>query len=146
LNGILLVIFQLPVQEVLNKHKQSTLLVMSMLLLSVGMGGHLVSRDSGIFFVCAIIWTLGELLNIAISSNVTSQMAPYHLLVRYMGILLLSYPIASLIGPILGTMILDVLGANGVWVGCSILSVFGAFAVWQITPRLNSRIGKTGFT
>ena len=120
-NGIVIVLFQLPLTHFLRRFSRTMIVLFGELLLAAGFG-LTVFADSAVFIVFTIaIWTFGEIFQVPYKSAIVAEMAPVALRARYMGMFNLSHSLSLMLGAPLGGFILDRFGPGVLWPGCSVL-------------------------
>ncbi|HWM74116.1 MAG TPA: MFS transporter [Nocardioides sp.] len=131
LNGIVVVLFQPLAVRLLEESDPSTVLAVSMLLVGVGVGlGAMVHGSAG-FAGSVLVWTLGE-IGVAVMFGATfAELAPADLRGRYMGIASTTWGVGAVLGPVVGTVLLDhagrtALGAFGLVTGMALFAGMGA--------------------
>jgi MFS family permease len=144
LNGAVIVVVQPLALRLLAGCDRSTVLAASMLLVGVGVGyGSIVNNGTG-YTGSVLIWTAGE-IGIAVMFGATfADLAPADLRGRYMGIASTTWSIGAVLGPVVGTVLLDqagrtALGAAGAVTGLAL------FAAQQaLGPALRCRTSARG--
>lgn len=130
-NGILIVVFQLPLTHLLNRFNRVHVLLGGELLLALGFG-LTVFADTALLIVGTIVlWTFGEIFQAPYKPTIVSEMAPVPLRARYMGIFNISHSLSLMIGAPLGGEILARFGPNVLWPGCGalLLCTMGLYVV-----------------
>jgi MFS family permease len=128
LNGLAIVVVQPLAVRLLAGRDRSTVLAVSMLLVGAGVGlGAIVHSGAG-YAGSVLVWTLGE-IGIAVMFGATfADLAPGDLRGRYMGIGSTTWSIGAVLGPVVGTVLLDHAGraALGVVGAVTGLALFAA--------------------
>ena len=138
LNGIVIVVVQPIAVRLLDGRDRAPVLAVSML---VGVGGGLGAVvHSGAGHAGAILmWTLGE-IGIAVMFGATfADLAPADLRSRYMGIASTTWSIGAVLGPLLGTALLDHAGRTALWAACTVIGLALFAAQLAIAPALRRR-------
>jgi MFS family permease len=136
INGLMLVILQVPIDRALKRVQLSLLLVLGAGILGCGVILQAWAVSWGMYAACVAVWTLGELLNMPTANTVASHLAPPHLLGRYMGILAAGFPIAALIAPVTGGVMLQSVGASKLMIfsgGIALAAMMGRMATARRT-------------
>jgi len=119
INGILIVMFQLPLTHLLNRWNRDQVLLAGELLLAAGFGLTMFAGTAPMIVMSIAIWTFGEILQAPYKPTLVAEMAPVELRARYMGVFNLAHSMSLMIGAPLGGKILDHFGPNILWSGCS---------------------------
>jgi MFS family permease len=125
LNGALVVLCELPLTTLTRRFPARRVLAVGYALIGAGFALNAWARTVPELAVCIIIFTLGEMVAIPVSSAVVANLAPAHLRGRYMGMYGLSFALALIIGPGLGLKLLA-LNPTALWLGCGALGLLGA--------------------
>ncbi len=139
LNGLIVVLLQIPVTKLLARYRLTVQLAMGAFVYAIGYGilGVLTGFE---FFVLAImIVTMGEIFMSPPSLALTSRLAPEGRMGRYMGIFGFFVASGWSFGPLYGGVILDHFGSNAplAWAliaSLAILSGVGYMLFTRILP------------
>ncbi|MEW6412373.1 MAG: MFS transporter [Candidatus Zixiibacteriota bacterium] len=141
LNGLIVVLFQIPVTRLLAKYKLTSQLAAGAFLYAVGYGmvGLLVGFEY--FVVAIVIVTIGEIVMSPPSLTLTSNLAPEGRMGRYMGIFGFFVASGWSFGPLYGGVILDQFGANAAiaWALIASLAILAGFGYMLFTRSLPDR-------
>ena len=85
------------------------------------------------------IWTIGEIANAPVSQAYVADLAPTHLRGRYQGAWGLTFGLALILGPVIGTASYAA-GPTAFWLSCGVLGVVSALLVLGVTPRRRARV------
>lgn len=138
-NGVMIVLLQLPVTSLINRYDRTSMLVVGALLMAVGFGLIGVFHSLGLLVVTIVIWTLGEMMLAPLSPAVVSDLAPVALRARYMGAFTMSWSISMTVAVPIGGIVLQRAGGGYLWAGTFVLGIVAAvlFAMlrrFAITP------------
>ena len=137
-NGVMIVLLQLPMTHLLNRFNRVIVLLAGELLLAVGFG-LIAFAHSAVFFVGTIIlWTLGEIFQAPYKPTIVAELAPVALRARYMGVFNLSHAMSLMIGAPLGGEILARFGPEVLWPGCFCLLMITMALYVVLFSRLSS--------
>ena len=144
LNGIVIIVVQPIAVRLLDGRDRATVLAVSMLLVGVGGGLGAVVHSGASHAGSILVWTLGE-IGIAVMFGATfADLAPADLRGRYMGVAATTWSLGAVLGPLLGTALLDHAGRTALWVACSATG-FALFAAQQaVAPALRRRTSAPG--
>ncbi|WP_263984561.1 MFS transporter [Streptomyces sp. HPF1205] len=125
-NGVVIVILQLPVTRLLRGRSSASLLAIGSLVLSWGLGLTAFAGTFGLYALTVAVWTLGEIMHAPASMSVVSDLAPATARGRYQGVYSLAWSAATFAGPLLGGLAYDRLGRDAVWAGCALVGTAAA--------------------
>jgi len=114
-NAAMVVLLQLPLTRVTQKSPRLALTAVGALLYASGVGSIALGNAFPHFIAAMAVFTLGEMVLVPTSTAVTADLAPAELRGRYMGMLGLTWSVGFGIGPIVGGLISDHLGAIALW-------------------------------
>jgi MFS family permease len=128
LNGVLVVFCELPLTTITRRFSTRRVMAVGYLICGVGFAlsafAHTVPALAG----CMILFTLGEMVMMPMSSAYLANLAPPHMRGRYMGVSGLTWGLALIIGPAVG-MKLFVFNPAAYWLACGALGVFAAVVI-----------------
>ena len=118
LNGIVIVVVQPIAVRLLDGRDRATVLAVSMLLVGVGGGLGAVVHSGAGYAGSILVWTLGQ-IGVAVMFGATfADLAPADLRGRYMGVASTTWSLGAVLGPLLGTALLDHAGRTALWAAC----------------------------
>ncbi len=139
LNGVVIVLVQPFVGRYLRNRDRSSVLAVSMLLVGLGFGlGALVHSWWG-YGLSVVVWTFGEIGFAAVFGAIVADLAPVDLRGGYMGLTGTAWGFGSIIGPLLGTFVLDHAGSTTLWAACAVLGLALYAAQYALAPTLRRR-------
>ncbi|MFH8573344.1 MDR family MFS transporter [Streptomyces sp. NPDC017993] len=125
-NGVLIVLLQIPVTRFIEHRSPAMLLIGSALLAGYGFGLTALAGSVAMYAVAVAVWTLGEIINSPTQMGLVVRLSPVHGRGRYQGMYALSWSIASLAAPLLGGAVIDRYGADALWAGCAVVGTVAA--------------------
>ncbi|WP_328385240.1 MFS transporter [Streptomyces sp. NBC_00400] len=125
-NGVLIVLLQIPVTRFIEHRSPAMLLIGSALLAGYGFGLTALADSVAVYALAVTVWTLGEIINSPTQMGLVVRLSPLHGRGRYQGMYALSWSIASLTAPLLGGMVIDHYGADALWAGCAAVGTVAA--------------------
>jgi predicted MFS family arabinose efflux permease len=135
-NGGLIVLVQPFLGPWLSHRNPSRVMAAGSALVGVGFGLNALARGTPSFGVAAIVWTIGEIFVLPIANSVVADLSPPESRGRYSGATGLSWGLAAATGPLLGTFVLQHLGACMLWGGCLALGITVGLAHLAWAPAL----------
>jgi MFS family permease len=139
LNGIAIVVLQPIAVRLLDGRDTASVLAISMLLVGIGGGLGAVVHSGAGHAGAILVWTLGQ-IGVSVMFGATfANLAPADLRGRYMGVASTTWSVGAVLGPVLGTTLLDNAGRNALWAACTVTG-FALFAALRaIAPALRRR-------
>ncbi|MER5453711.1 MFS transporter [Micromonospora sp. NPDC002389] len=114
LGGVLIVLGQLFVPRLIDRHRKGTVLAVSTALLAVGFGALALADDLAFYLGACVVWTVGSMLAAPPNAQINADLAPPALRARYQSVFYLAFPAASFVAPTLGGFSLQQWG-DGHW-------------------------------
>ena len=133
LNGLLVVLFELPLVGITRRLRPRPVMAVGIVLTGVGFG--LVAwADTFLFFALTVcVWTAGEIAFTPVAAAYVGDVSPDSLRGRYYGAWGLTHSLGIVFGPGLGTAIYA-LSPGGLRAACDGLGVVGALLVLVSPP------------
>ncbi|EDY46077.1 MDR family MFS transporter [Streptomyces sp. SPB074] len=127
LNGVLIVVLQIPLTRFIAHRSPGRLLVLSSLLAGYGLGLTAFADSMAVLLMTITVWTLAEMVNAPTQTGLVVQLSPVRGRGRYQGVYGLSWSAAALVAPLMAGAMIDHLGAGWLWGSCAVLgTVAGA--------------------
>lgn len=134
LNGLLVVLFELPLVGITRRFRPRPVMAVGVLLTGVGFGMAAWAETFAFFALTVAIWTAGEIVFTPVSAAYVGDVAPESLRGRYYGAYVLVHSLGIVLGPGLGTALYAV-NPDALWAACAALGVIGALLVLA-SPRV----------
>ena len=138
-NGILIVLVQPFVSGRLQRMRPARVLAAAALLMGIGFGLSGIAASPWAYLASIAVWTFGEILMAPVTPTVVAALAPASLRGTYQGAFQFSWGGATLIGPVLGAVVLGRLGAPVLWWGCVVVGVLSAMVCLALGPAFARR-------
>ncbi|MER6756161.1 MFS transporter [Micromonospora echinofusca] len=110
LGGVLIVLGQLFVPRLIERHRKDRVLAVSTALLALGFAALAFADDVMVYLAAAVVWTAGQMLAAPPNAQINADLAPLELRARYQSVFYLAFPAASFVAPTLGGVSLQYLG------------------------------------
>ncbi|MER5917966.1 MFS transporter [Streptomyces sp. NPDC001982] len=136
LNGVLIVVLQIPVTRFIEHRDPRRLLVVSSLLAGYGFGLTAFAGSVGVFALTVCVWTLAEIVNAPTQTGLVVRLSPVHGRGRYQGVYTLSWSLAALVAPLMSGLVIDRYGAEWLWGMCAVVGTGAALGYGLLMRRL----------
>jgi predicted MFS family arabinose efflux permease len=125
-NAVMVILFQIAVTRWTKKRAPAMSMAVGAMFYSVAV--FLVAFGHGfwMFWVCMVIATIGEMVLLPTSTTFVSRQAPEDMRARYMSLYTLTWGVGTLVGPLIGGMLADLVSPAATWIGGGIISSIGA--------------------
>jgi MFS family permease len=145
LNGIVIVLVQPIAVRLLDGRDTASVLAVSMLLVGIGSGLGAVVHSGAAHAGAILVWTLGQ-IGVSVMFGATfAGLAPAGLRGRYMGIASTTWSLGAVLGPLVGTALLDHAGRTTLWVASAATGLALFAAQKAIAPALRRRTAALAF-
>lgn len=126
LNGLLIVLLQIPVTRMTEGRSRAALLFTAALLTGGGFGLTALAHSAAFYAVTVAVWTVGEIIQAPTTMALVAELSPVEARGRYQGVYSLSWSGASFLAPAAGGFLLDRAGDGTVWGACAVLGAVAA--------------------
>lgn len=133
LNGILVVLLELPISSITMHRPPKQMIALGFLLVGLGFGLTATAHTLPMLLLTVAIWTFGEMIAAPVGYAYVADVAPEHLRGRYQGLYGVFWGTGSVTGPAVGAWLLAV-SATWFWVLCGILGFVAALLVLAGRP------------
>jgi MFS family permease len=125
MNGVLVVLFELPISSLTQHRNRSHVIALGATLGGAGFAILAFTHALPGLFLMVVVWTLGEIIESPATTAFVADRAPIHARGRYQGALGMMYASAAVAGPLAGTAIYH-LDPNMLWLGCGLAGLASA--------------------
>jgi MFS family permease len=132
LNGVLVVLCELPMTSLTRRFPARVVMAAGYLLIGAGFSLNAFAHSVLVLAACVVIFTFGEMASMPVASAYIAGLAPEHLRGRYMGMYSLTWSAALVCAPQLG-MRLFAIGPAALWLTCGGLAVLAAAIIWPFS-------------
>ncbi|WP_239076532.1 MFS transporter [Streptomyces sp. SID9913] len=135
-NGVLIVVLQIPVTRFIEHRDPGRLLVISSLLAGYGFGLTAFAGSVGVFALTVCVWTLAEIVNAPTQTGLVVRLSPLHGRGRYQGMYTMSWAVASLVAPLMSGFVIDRFGAEWLWGTCAAIGTVAGLGYALLMRRV----------
>jgi MFS family permease len=123
INGILVVLLQLPASTLIAHRSRTRVLALSALIVGVGFGMNAWIESVPAYAASITIWTVGEVLCSPAGLALVADLAPAHARGLYQGAYAVAFTASFAAAPLVGGYIVAHYGAQTLWAACLANSV-----------------------
>ncbi|MFJ9589286.1 MDR family MFS transporter [Streptomyces acidicola] len=136
LNGVLIVVLQLPITRFIEHRDPRRLLVISSVLAGYGFGLTAFAGSVGVFALTVCVWTLAEIVNAPTQTGLVVRLSPVHGRGRYQGMYTMSWSVAALVAPLMSGFVIDRWGAEWLWGLCAVVGTLAGVGYGVLMRRV----------
>lgn len=133
LNGILIIVFELPLTTITRRYAPLSAMALGYLLCGIGFGLNALGGTVLIYAIAMTVFTVGEMISLPTQSAYVAGLAPENQRGRYMGANGLTWALALVIGPSAGMALFEI-SPNGLWAASFLCGLAAAGIVARIRP------------
>ena len=130
MNGVLVVLFELPIIAWTQRHARFSVIAVGHGLIGAAFASLLIAQEIPALVAMILVWTLGEMIESPVAATIAADRAPPHARGRYQAAYGGMFGLAWMLGPVLGTAVYA-WRPNVLWLGCGIAgAVAVGLALW----------------
>lgn len=145
INGVLIVVGQLPLTVALQRFHRGWTVAIGAGLTALGFGLMEWAQSLWALAGTVVVWTAGEMFMAVFNAAIVSDLAPMELRARYMGAWSMSFASAMAIGAPLGGLVLDTswLGGRALWRLVFLVAAISMLLLVAIRKELTAPTGRS---
>ncbi|MCL4549027.1 MAG: MFS transporter [Bacteroidetes bacterium] len=120
INTVIIIFIEVPLNNFMARWDERKLIAVGALLCGLGYGLMILSSSILLIIFTVVVWTFGEMIFFPSSASYIAEISPEAKRGEYMGYFQMTFSFSMMLGPWLGTIVLDNFGASVLW-----LSAFG---------------------
>jgi MFS family permease len=133
LNGLLVVLFELPLTSVTKRFPRRQVLALGYVLIGLGFASNVFPRTLLLLLLTSVLFTFGEMISMPLAGAYVADLAPPDQRGLYMGAYGLVGASAFIFGPSLGLWVFSA-SPFMLWASCGVLGLMAAAAILR-EPR-----------
>lgn len=131
LNGLMIVLFELPLTSWTMRHSGPRMMMWGYLLMGLSIGLSVFGGALLLLVLVMVLFSIGEMISSPVASAYVAHLAPDDMRGRYMGVLGISWAAATMVGPVVGITLFEA-SPPLLWLACLVLGVVAAVLVGGI--------------
>ena len=136
INTVLVIIAEVPLNNMMSNMSYRKSMFIGALFAAVGFGAMAVARDTTPLIITIIVWTVGEMIFFPVTAAYASEVAPPHKRGEYMGYFQMTFSFAFSAGPWLGTIVYQNYGSVILWGGALVLGLVTAVLMLFVREKV----------
>jgi MFS family permease len=134
LNGLIIILVELPLVSVTRKRSAPRVMATGMLLTAAGFGLTAFAHTPASLAAVVVVWTFGEMIHAPMSAAYVANLAPPNLRGRYSGMYSLIWGSGFIFAPVIGGVLYS-LSPGLLWGTCAAIAVAGAAVTITLPDR-----------
>jgi predicted MFS family arabinose efflux permease len=122
-NALIIALFEMVLLRSLERRRSLQLVAVGSLLVCVGISILPLGPPIAIAALSVVLWTVGEMLSLPVSTAFVAERADERSMGSYMGAYTVSFSVAFVVAPVLGTTIYERLSPEALWLGIGGLGI-----------------------
>jgi len=143
INTVLVIIIEVPLNDAMRNWKHWKALALGSLLAACGFGFLIFTTGIYLLIISVVIWTFGEMIIFPAASDYVAEISPADKRGEYMGYFQMTFSASLVLGPLIGTKVLDDFGSFILWGSIFILGMISTLMMLglrnrkSIAPQIN---------
>ena len=135
INTVLIIIAEVPLNNLMNDTPYKKSLIIGALLAGIGFGSFAISTTAIPLVISIIIFTFGEMIFFPTATAYISEISPSERRGEYMGYYLMTFSFAFSAGPWLGTVVYEKYGSVILWSGALVFGLISTALMFFIKDK-----------
>ena len=137
INTVLIIIAEVPLNNLMNDTPYKKSLIIGALLAGIGFGSFAISTTAILLVISIIIFTFGEMIFFPTATAYISEISPSDRRGEYMGYYQMTFSFAFSAGPWLGTVVYEKYGSVILWSGALVFGLISTALMFFIKEKIN---------
>jgi MFS family permease len=146
INGIMVVVLQIPVSRFIARYRMTSVIAAGALIYAVGYFSVAFCHDFTALALAMVVITLGEIVTSPSTMNLVANLSPEDERGRFMGIFGLFTNTGWSLGPLIGGILLDNFKSDPIllWGGVAAFAVFSALGYLALRGLMDEKMDRVG--
>lgn len=136
-NTVMIIFIEVPLNNAMARWSDKKSLALGAMLTAIGFGAMALSGNIIFIIGSIVIWTFGEMIFFPACASYASAISPEARRGEYMGYFQMTFSVALMIGPWIGTEILDLFGFVVLWGGTFLLGGISTIMLMLFKEKQN---------
>lgn len=129
INTVIIILIEVPLNLAMTHWSYKRAVALGALLTGAGFGALAFAESIWSVAATVVIWTFGEMIIFPSSSAYVADIAPAEQRGIYSGLYIMSFGLASMIGPWLGLIVLEHFGSRALWISALVSGCLSALLI-----------------
>lgn len=132
LNTVLIIFIEVPLNDSMRLWKSWKAMLLGGIITGIGFGLPAISSFMGVIIISVVIWTFGEMIFFPSSAEFVSEVSPKGKGGEYMGYFQMTFSFSLMVGPWIGTEVLETYGSQVTWAGCFVFAMITSLLMLKL--------------
>ena len=123
LNSILIILFEMQVVRRVERRASPVWIGLGAFMICGGYGVNALAHGTVLALVSVVLWSFGEMLFFPLGASTATHRAARGSIGSYLSVYHLSFSVAFVLAPLLGTALYEAAGPTGPWTACALLGL-----------------------
>lgn len=126
LNTALIIVFEVPLNHAMAAWPYRRALPLGCALFAAGFGAYGLGTAAWMVMAATAVWTFGEMVLMPSMTAYVTEISPEGRRGEYMGLYMMAFSLAFMVGPWAGLAALDRWGPSPLWIACALMGLLSA--------------------
>ena len=132
INTVMVILIEVPLNDAMRNWKNWKSLSLGSVLAGIGFGILVFTTELYLLILSVIVWTFGEMILFPSASNYVAEISPPEKRGEYMGYFQMTFSTSLILGPLLGTKVLEDFGSVILWSGTFAFGIISALMMVKL--------------
>lgn len=132
INTIMVILIEVPLNDAMRNWKNWKSLSLGSVLAGIGFGILMFTTELHLLILSVIVWTFGEMILFPSASDYVAEISPPGKRGEYMGYFQMTFSTSLILGPLLGTKVLEDSGSVILWGGTFVFGIISALMMVKL--------------
>jgi MFS family permease len=132
INTVMVILIEVPLNDAMRNWKNWKSLSLGSVLAGIGFGILVFTTELYLLILSVIVWTFGEMILFPSASNYVAEISPPEKRGEYMGYFQMTFSTSLILGPLLGTKVLEDFGSVILWGGTFAFGIISALMMIKL--------------
>jgi len=132
INTVIIILIEVPLNDAMSLWPDWKSLMLGAILTGIGFSLTIFAFNTFILIFSIVLWTFGEMIFFPSAGNYVAEISPEKMRGEYMGYFQMTFSFSFMIGPLLGTIIYQDLGATALWTTMFIFGLLTAAMMYKL--------------
>ncbi len=139
-SGVVVFSLEMFIVQIAERHSSRNMIVLGVFLCALSFGMLILGHSKLLLYSSMFVLCIGEILALPFMATVTMQRSGAGRSGAYMGLNALTFSVAHIVSPFVGTRVAAAYGFNTLWAGTALLLIITSIGLFYLLPHLKKPI------